>query len=90
MDRRSRRALLETLKDRPTPWTDAEWREWAAVEAAEIMDRGYARLQRDPVTGNYIMDRAFAIGSRTIVVGPGWKAFEREIGTRASRFIEVV
>lgn len=88
--RRRRRETLEALKRRPTPWTDAQWREWAAVAAADVLDRGYARPERDPTTGRHYTDHAFAVGHRVLVVGPGWDALAREIGARAARHIKEV
>lgn len=87
--RLARRERLEALKARPAPWTDAEWREWAAVAAADVLDRGYARLERDD-DGNYLIDRAFSVAGRTLVVGPGWHTFTREVGSRAASYAEEV
>lgn len=86
MTRRERNQLLEQLKSRPNPWTDEQWREWAAVAAADVMDRGFA-AQRQP-DGSYPMDYAFAVSGHTLVVGPGWNALTREIGSRAASFLE--
>lgn len=87
MTRRERREELERLKARPSPWTDEQWREWAAVAAADVLDRGYA-APRQP-NGTYPVDRSFAVAGRCLVVGPGWDAFIREIGSRAASHIEV-
>lgn len=79
MTRRERRARLETLVERPSPWTDEMWREWAAVSAADILDRG----------------NAFAVGhapgkgrSSVLVTGPFGSPLTREIGSRAASEIE--
>lgn len=91
----ARRMILEGLKARPNPWTGEQWREWAAVQAAEVMDRGHA-APRQP-DGTYPMDYAFEIHhnpskhrSSTMVVGPGWNAFTHEVGGRAADYAEVV
>lgn len=77
MERRQRRQRLEELQQRATPWTNEQWREWAAVAAADILDRG----------------EAFAVGhnpgrprqSSVIVVGPFGDPTRRELGGRAAR-----
>lgn len=81
MSRRERRIELDGLFHRPTPWTDEMWREWAAVSAADILDRG----------------EAFAVGhapgkgrSSVLVTGPFGDPLTREIGSRAARYLEEV
>lgn len=81
MTRRERREELSRLHDRPTPWTDEMWRKWAAVSAADILDRG----------------EAFAVGhapgkgrSSVLVTGPFGDPLTREIGSRAASHLEEV
>lgn len=83
-----RRADLTRLEARPTPWTDEQWREWASVKAAEIMDRGYAGPRL--ADGTYPMDYAFAVSGHMLTVGPGWNAVRRELGHRAADALEEV
>lgn len=81
MSRRDRRIQLDHLRTRPSHWTDEMWREWAAVSAADILDRGLA----------------FAVGhapgkgrSSVLVTGPFPDPFTREVGSRAAQFATVV
>ncbi len=81
MTRRERRARLEHLWMRPSPWTDEMWREWAAVSAANILDRG----------------EAFAVGhapgkgwSSILVTGPFGDPLTREIGSRAAHELKEI
>lgn len=82
-----RNADLIRLKHRPTPWNDGQWREWASVQAADILDHGRAGRHPD---GTIYLDHAFRVGRRVLVCGPfNTDTTRLELGGRAADLIEL-
>jgi hypothetical protein len=81
-DRAQRRQRIDTLTGRPSPWTFAEWLEWAEAVAADKLARGESFLIAAQASHP---NRARSMTETTTA---GRYAFRWEIGARAAHHAE--